>query len=98
MATWEFVEKLNSNPFSKSLIPTSDYKFFLKYPKFPCDHLEGKGEERPHPAPEVDLSKAPTPIVDPGRVVALLSMLSLADWMSATRRPGQGCSKPKDIT
>ena len=40
---------------------------FLKYPKLPCDYLEGKGEERPTPAPEVDLSKAPTPIVELGR-------------------------------
>ena len=47
-------------------------------------------EDRGPPHPEVDLSKTPTPIVDPGRVVALLSMLSLADWMSATGGAGQG--------
>ena len=44
---------------------------FLKLPKIICDHLEGRGETRPHPAPEANLLKTPTPLDVPGLAVAV---------------------------
>ena len=41
------------------------------------------------PAPEVDLSKAPTPLVEPGRAMALLS-LPVSWWTDVIATGGQG--------
>ena len=44
---------------------------FFKILEFPCAGLEGRGVTRPHPAPEANLLKTPTPLDVPGLAVAV---------------------------